>query len=287
MAPWIQSQARRTCMMTTTNCCADCGVEGGASLKTCKSCMLVKYCNAKCQKKHWPTHKAACKLRAAELRDEALFKDPPAKEDCPICFIPMPTKLINCISLPDAAISAVPIYDFAKANEEVAKKATEQYYPCCGKSICKGCTHSFRMSGNMKCPFCNSNQGGKTDGEIAEELMKRVEAQDGFSICMLADSYYYGLNGFQQDRTKAIKLYTRAAKLGCTKAHNQLGGFYDEGGDMKKAKFYYEAAAMAGHETARNTLGYIEFKSGNIIRGIKHWTIGASAGCYMAMHHLR
>ena len=83
-----------------TNCCADCGKEeeGGISLKTCKPCMQVKYCNAACQKKHWTTHKKSCKQRATELRDEALFKDPPAKEDCPICFLPMPLKLICCIT---------------------------------------------------------------------------------------------------------------------------------------------------------------------------------------------
>jgi hypothetical protein len=101
-----------------TNCCAVCGKEekGGVRLRACKSCMQVKYCNAVCQKKHWPMHKAACKLCAAELRDEALFKDPPAKEDCPICFLPMPNKLISCVSLPPATILSVPIYDFAQAN---------------------------------------------------------------------------------------------------------------------------------------------------------------------------
>jgi hypothetical protein len=92
-------------------CCAECGEKGDASLKTCKSCMSVKYCNADCQKRHWPTHKKDCKLRAAELRDEALFKDPPAKEDCPICFLPMPAQLICCFSLPSATILSVPIYD--------------------------------------------------------------------------------------------------------------------------------------------------------------------------------
>ena len=70
----------------TAHCCAECGVQGGVSLKACKSCMQAKYCNAECQKKHWATHKTACKLRAAELRDEALFKDPPAKEDCSLLF---------------------------------------------------------------------------------------------------------------------------------------------------------------------------------------------------------
>ena len=114
--------------MTLINCCAECGKEGGASLKTCKSCMLVKYCNANCQRNHWPTHKIECKRRAAELRDEALFKDPPAKEDCPICFLPLPTRLICCISLPPATRISVPIYDLANANEELAAVFSHRTY---------------------------------------------------------------------------------------------------------------------------------------------------------------
>jgi len=138
----------------TTHCSAECGKEGGATLKVCKSCMVAKYCNANCQRNHWPKHKKECKLRAAELRDEALFKDPLAKEDCPICFLPMPVKLICCVSLPPATISSVPIYDFAEANEELANMGTETYYSCCGKSMCLGCVHSFHKSGNdEKCPF--------------------------------------------------------------------------------------------------------------------------------------
>ena len=121
---------------TNAQCCAECGEEGGAvSLKTCKSCMLVKYCNADCQKNHWSTHKAECKRRAVELHDMALFKDPPPKEDCSICFLPMPSKLICCVSLPPATILSVPIYDYAKANEELAGKSTEAYFSCCGKFV--------------------------------------------------------------------------------------------------------------------------------------------------------
>ena len=131
---------------------------GGASLKTCKSCMLVKYCDANCQKSHWPKHKAECKIRAAKLRNEAPFKDSPSKEECPIpiCFL-LPIELISCVSLPLATISFISIFDFAEepeANEGLAKKALELYYTCCGKSICKGCVYSFCESGsNGKCPF--------------------------------------------------------------------------------------------------------------------------------------
>ena len=109
--------------------------------------MSVKYCDATCQRNHWPMHKKECKLRAAELRDEALFNDPPMKEDCPICFLPMPDKLICCVSLTPATIHSVPIYNFMKAHEELAGKATEEYFPCCGKSVCGGCAHSFHSSG--------------------------------------------------------------------------------------------------------------------------------------------
>ena len=90
-----------------------------------------------------------------------------------------------------------------------------------------------------------------------------------------------------QDREKAIKLYVRAADLGCSQAHFKLGDIYHEGGDMKKAKFHFEAAAMAGHEVARCNLGGLEAESGNMERAHKHWTIAASAGHYIAMIELR
>jgi TPR repeat protein len=55
---------------------------------------------------------------------------------------------------------------------------------------------------------------------------------------------------------------------------------------LKKAKFHYEAAAMAGDEEARYNLGTMEAQSGNMERAVKHWTIAASAGHYDAMHNM-
>jgi TPR repeat protein len=118
-------------------------------------------------------------------------------------------------------------------------------------------------------------------------MMKRTDANDAASIYMLGTCYRNGLRGLQQDRTKAIELYARAGQLGCSKSHTHLGVLYHEGGDMKKAKFHFEAAAMAGHEGARYNLGILEYNSGNIERALKHWTIAASAGCYTAMEQLR
>ena len=225
-------------------CCAECGVMGDASLKMCKACMLVKYCNAECQHKHWPKHKKHCKQRAAEMHDEALFKDPPPKEDCPICFLPMPSKLICCVSLPPATLSFVPICEFSEANKGLAGMDMDVYYPCCGKRICEGCIHSFNNSGNNgKCPFCNAERIGRTDRELVADMRKRVAANDAASIYMLGYEYYHGSFGLQQDQTKAIELFTKSAELGCSKAHVHLGMLHYKGGDMRKAKYHYEAAA--------------------------------------------
>lgn len=275
----------------TIICCDECGKKeevDGVHLKACKSCMLVKYCNADCQRNNWPKHKKACKERATEIRDEALFRDPPDKEDCPICFLPMPVRLICCAMHPPASETVVPIADFAEANEELTDISTEEYYSCCGKSICKGCLHTLEESGNdERCPFCNSDRCNKTAEEIVEEFNSRVASNDAGAMYVLGHHYYQGRAGLQHDRERAIELWTQAADLGSSKAHFNLGILYHEGGDSKKKKFHWEAAAMAGHEVARFNLGTMENDSGNMERAFKHWTIAASAGEYCAMNNLR
>jgi hypothetical protein len=209
--------------------------------------------------------------------DEELFKDPPAKEDCPICFLPMPIRLFSSASLPPATISSMPINDFAIANQELATEPMEKYYSCCGKRICRGCAYSFCKSGNDgKCPFCNSDRAGKTDEENNDDFMKQVEANDPFSIYMLAGYYLRGLRGVEQDHAKALELLTKAADLGCSKAHNNLGVIYEGAGNLKKFKFHVEAAAMAGDEVAQCNLGIFETQSRNMERARKHFTIAAS-----------
>ena len=116
--------------------------------------------------------------------------------------------------------------------------------------------------------------------------MKRVKANDPAAICVLANHYYNGERGIPQDHTKGMELYARSADLGFCNANYNLACIYYKGGDMKKAKFHFEAAAMAGHDVARDMLGSLEAKSGNIERAVKHWTIAASAGCFRAMFTL-
>jgi hypothetical protein len=56
---------------------------------------------------------------------------------------------------------------------------------------------------------------------------------------------------------------------------------------LKKTKFHYEAAAMAGYEMARYNLGGMEREAGNMERAVKHWTIAASSGCFKSMCNLQ
>ena len=83
-----------------------------------------------------------------------------------------------------------------------------------------------------------------------------------------------------------MELWKQAAELGSSLAHYHLGNEYREGGDSKKSKFHYEAAAMARNEVARFNLGNVERIFGNMGRAVKHWAIAASAGEYNAMHNL-
>jgi TPR repeat protein len=65
-----------------------------------------------------------------------------------------------------------------------------------------------------------------------------------------------------------------------------MADVYYKGGDLKKAKFHIEAAAMTGDDVARTNIGIMESKSGNTERAVKHYTIAASAGNYTAMYNL-
>ena len=67
----------------------------------------------------------------------------------------------------------------------------------------------------------------KADEERVEELLKRVEALDTGAICQLGSLYYHGREGVQQDPTKAMELYARAADLGNRRACYNLAASID------------------------------------------------------------
>ena len=128
----------------------------------------------------------------------------------------------------------------------------------------------LHCGGNVKkCPFCNSDRASIIYEKTAEEIRKRVEANDAGAIYMLARHYYHGHGCFEPDHAKAIDLFNRSANLGFSKAHSRLGYLYREVGDLKKAKFHsVRPLALTGHEEASCNLGVLDANSGNIGRAV-------------------
>ena len=231
-------------------CCACCGIAGGddIKLKKCTACYLVKYCSVKCQKDHRSQHKKECKKRAAELKDEILFKQPESScfGECPICCLPL---------------------DVSKSG----------FYTCCSKRICDGCERANKIRESegrleQKCPFCRKPLP-TTKEESDEQWMKRVEANDPVAMCCIGTEM-----SCDGDYRKAFEYLTNAAALGEVEAHYQLSGLYQFGRgvekDKKKQMHHLKEAAIGGHPRARYNLGCLE--EGTI--KVKHFIIAAKLG---------
>ena len=191
------------------------------------------------------------------LFDNALFKQPPQVEDCPICFLRLPSL-----------------------------KLGKSYKLCCGKVLCSGCLHApvFDNNGNTvenKCPFCRLPII-TLDEDALESLKKRIEVGDAKAMNNLGRYYDEGKYGLPQDHAEALELYLRAGELGEAGAYNNISYAYFNGRgvarDEKKALHYWELAAMRGDVCARYILGIIEENRGNIDRALKHFMIAVEGG---------
>jgi len=252
---------------SNTLICANCGKgeEADVNLKSCNACKMVKYCSRDCQIAHRPQHKKACKKRARELHDIELFKQPPhLDEDCPICFLTLP-----------------------------ALGSGSVYMSCCGKAICKGCTHavlSLKCKGPTLCPFCRT-PAPDDDDKITELERCRAENGDAEAINRIGSYYLNGSYGFLLNHAKALELWRQAVDLGFARALFNVANCYWFGRgvevDTKKAKHYYELAAMKGHASSRNELGVFEVEAGNMDTALKHFMIAARGGDSNSMKNIK
>ena len=143
---------------------------------------------------------------------------------------------------------------------------------------------------DAKCPFCRVPVP-TSDEEIVEMNNKRVEMDDAEGIRNLGCCYFNGRRGLPQDMDKALELWHRAGELGNTTAYCNMGYVYDRGRgverDMRKAKHYYELAAIGGEPVARHYLGIREERAGNMSRSLKHYMIAARCGHVLSLKKIR
>ena len=247
--PWFKMSKENTVVDTS---CASCGVaeiDDDIKLMPCDGCDLVRYCDDACRELHRPEHAGKCRKRAAELRDELLFKQPENSYlgDCPICCLPMLSRR--------QAITTT----------------------CCSKIVCMGCCYVNHIRENQNnCPFCRVPLP-KTKEEDDKLRIKRVEANDPVAVC------YEGMLQCKRGNYSSVfDYFTKAAELGNYEAHSELARMYHDGHgveeDEKKIIHHLEEAAIGGHPGARHNLGCEEKKNGNIERAAKHWMIAAKQG---------
>ena len=196
-------------------CCASCGIAeiDDIKLMECDGCDLVKYCSDACRELHQPEHAGKCRKRAAELRDELLFKQPEGTHwgDCPICCLPL--------------------------SLDMTKSATNT---CCSKTICDGCNYANKRRAEQmnlfpSCPFCRKPVPN-TEREMNERRKIRSKANDPAAIC------FAGLEHLEKgNKHRAFVFFTKAAELGNEEAHYQLSNMYQLGLGVRKdgRKVYY------------------------------------------------
>jgi tetratricopeptide (TPR) repeat protein len=237
--------------------CASCGIADVDEIKL-KKC-ADRYCSDECERDHRQHHEGECEKRAAELRDEILFKEPEIScfGDCPICFLPLPLDLRKCTLM-----------------------------VCCSKKICNGCyfAHYLRDPSKQTCAFCR-HPPPLSNAENILNLMKRVEKNDPDALTQMG-----GMRYNEGDYSSAFEYWTKSAELGDAEAHRKLADMYYHGkgveADEKKALYHWEEAAIGGHPDARQNLAVIEMNNGRPERAVKHLIIAANLGNDQSMKSL-
>ena len=113
-------------------------------------------------------------------------------------------------------------------------------------------------------------------------IQKRIDAGDAEAMDLVAGYYAHGHLRFEKDVQRAIGLWTKAAALGSSQAHCELGNSYYHGDgieqDKTRAVELWQYAAMKGDVDSRDSLGVAEYNAGNYHLAVKHYIISAKMG---------
>ena len=159
-----------------------------------------------------------------ETADIDLFAPIPAREECPLCMIPLPFKC--------------------------------NFNICCGKRICnKGCDYKHIITelkkglqpDEYKCAFCQQVITPKS--KQIKCLKKLMKKNNPYAFMSMGQRYRSGDGAFQS-YTKSLEMHIRAAELDHANAYAVIGFHYDNGiaveEDAAKALAFYKIGAKKG-----------------------------------------
>ncbi|EJK76525.1 hypothetical protein THAOC_01707 [Thalassiosira oceanica] len=139
-------------------------------------------------------------------------------------------------------------------------------------------------------PFCRAPTPDSDAAGLAL-VQKRVDAKDPKAMEFLADAYFRGVYGLEQDSSRAIELWTDATRLGDLDAHFSLGyWYYDREGveeDVARGVQHWQHAAIQGHPNSRFMLGAHEYENGNHELAVQHWMITAKMGGEDSLNNIK
>jgi hypothetical protein len=259
--------------------CTACG-KIGAKLK-CSLCGAVnetRYCNAICQKNHWPEHKLGeCGVLAKKLKKEKKKKKKKKKKkECLHLVKEIEKNEANGKNTKEDKTTDIkqetPIQEAEDVEDcpictDALPKISCQFVrlTCCGKGLHHKCAKDLRTNKSMTneqkdtCIMCRTKVVADGSKQEIETLSGWVKKGKAWAMSMLADRYLEGV-GVKQSDTKAIELLEMAAKRGHATAQYNLGVCYRQGTSglsksYKKAFEFYTLAANQGQSAAQASLG--------------------------------
>jgi hypothetical protein len=215
-------------------------------------CKSTRYCNTKCQKKHWKEHRTECKRLIAELKRTEKLKaaeEANNKESTGIDADSLPEKEQVNQDDDDGEKKSGTKEPKEKTNKKEEEEGDEcpiclEILPkdvtkfnrmtCCGNGIHIHCDKDLTsMKMGRTCPLCRAKTP-TSDEEIVKQLRPWVKKKKAWAQALLGSMYYKG-EGVKQSYEMARMLYEQAAQQGYVTAMNNLGFMCDKGKGVEQS----------------------------------------------------
>ena len=224
-----------------------------------------------------PSSDADCQTDSTKPNnDPDLWKPHSLPEDCPVCFVPLPTDV-----------------------------CTSVYLDCCSRTICNACnaendralyiTNRKREKKEQppmeaSCAFCRTPvpKNGETS---TKRILDRVNNGDPRAMLHLSKLYKAGTDHLPKNESKSVELLQRAVDAGSIEAIGMLGlgllsGEIGLAQDEKKGLEFILYAVRMGDLMSRHSVGMICRMNDEHAVAIEHLKLSAAAGYAPSMKYL-